>query len=341
MTAKTTVPFSFPDPLTLCGRPFQPGRARIAIIGAGVMGPGIAQVFAEHGFDVDLCDISAAMLERGIASLKDSLALKATLGIIDPEAAAAALARVAPGDVSDKVLANAALVIEAVTENENIKREIYARVLEHSSAQTAVWSNTSTLNVFALAPPELLNRLLVAHWFAPPHILPLVEVVAAQDASTDLRDESVAILRGLGKTPVVLDKFLPGFIINRLLRALGREAFHMIESGIVSIEGLDIAVRTSLAPRMQVLGLMQRYDYTGLNLSMRNLEDTQIVDAPVDLAPRILKDRVDRGEHGVTTGRGFYDYSGRSALDLQRQRDQKLWEVVQGLAELLSNPKPI
>jgi 3-hydroxybutyryl-CoA dehydrogenase len=168
-----------------------------------------------------------------------------------------------------------------------------------------------------------------------------VEVVAAQDAPTDLRDESVAILRSLGKTPVVLDKFLPGFIINRLLRALGREAFHMIESGIVSIEGLDIAVRTSLAPRMQVLGLMQRYDYTGLNLSMRNLKDTHIVDAPVDLAPRILKDRVDRGELGVTTGRGFYDYSGRSALDLQRQRDQKLWEVVQSLSELLSNPKPI
>jgi 3-hydroxybutyryl-CoA dehydrogenase len=92
---------------------------------------------------------------------------------------------------------------------------------------------------------------------------------------------------------------------------------------------------------MQVLGVVQRCDYTGLNLSLRNLQDTDFVDAPVDPEPRILKALVDNGHLGVTTGKGFYDYQGRSTLALQRERDIKLWQVMQGLGDLVSDPKPI
>ncbi|MEN3294663.1 MAG: 3-hydroxybutyryl-CoA dehydrogenase [Burkholderiales bacterium] len=327
--------------LTLAGRPFQPGVSRIAVLGAGVMGPGIAQVFAEHGFDVDLCETGQAAMDRGMASLRDSLQLKVELGYITDRQAAEALARVTPNVGSDNALTSAALVIEAVTENRPIKKEVYARVLQLSGPETVVWSNTSTMNIFELGKPALRSRLLVAHWFAPPQILPLVEMVADDQTSKAIMDESIAILRALGKVPVLLDKFIPGFIIPRLLRALGREAFHMIETGVCTVEAMDAAVRTSLAPRMQVLGLMQRYDYTGLNLSMGNLRDPDIVDAPIDLEPRLLKDLVDNGHLGVTTGKGFYDYEGRSTLELQRERDIRLWKVVQGVSDLVSDPKPI
>lgn len=325
----------------LAGRPFAPSTSRVAVIGAGVMGPGIAQVFAEAGYAVDLCDIDAAMRERGLASFNDGLALKVELGLIDDRQARAARSLVRAGHPTDAVLAAAHLILEAVTERPPVKQEIFARIAQHGGPDAVVWSNTSTLDVFSLAPPALLDRMLIAHWFAPPHILPLVEVVAPDGAPPRARDDSVALLRHLKKTPVVLDHFLPGFIINRLLRALGREAFHMIEAGLVSVEAMDVAVRSSLAPRMQILGLMQRYDFTGLGLSMRNLENPSMVDAPVDLSPSLLKERIDHGHLGVATGRGFYDYGERDVLALQRERDRQLWEVVRALGDKVWDPRPI
>ena len=327
--------------LTLAGKPFAPGAFRVAVIGAGVMGPGIAMVFAEHGFEVDLCEVGPDALARGMASLQDSLALKVELGLCDREAAAAAFARVSPQCGLAAALPRAALVIEAVTENRAVKQDIYAQVERASPDSTIVWSNTSTLDVFQLASPALRKRLLVAHWFAPPQILPLVEVVGSADAQAGLCEESVAILRALGKTPVVLRKFVPGFLINRLLRALGRESFALIEAGVVTAGELDAAVRTSLAPRMQILGVMQRYDFTGLGLSLRNLAEPAMAVAPIDLSPAPLRGRVERGDLGVASGRGFYDYQGRSTLELQRQRDRTLWRVVHGLDDLVLDPKPL
>lgn len=329
------------DSLTLGGRPFRAGESRVAVLGAGVMGPGIAQVFAEHGFDVDVCDPSSATLERARATLNESLDLKIQLGLADRASADQALARIRMHTDSQEALERSHLVVEAVSEKADIKRAVYAAAAARSAPHAVVWSNTSTMNVFELAPPALRHRLVVAHWFAPAHILPLVEVVGDEHTPAETLTETDAVLRMLGKAPVRLEKFVPGFIINRLLRALGREAFHLLESGVISVENLDAAVRTSLAPRMQVLGLMQRYDYTGLGLSMRNLSDPSFEDAPVNRCPEALKQRVDKGELGVATGKGFYDYAGRDVLALQHARDVRLWQVVDALGELVTDPRPI
>jgi 3-hydroxybutyryl-CoA dehydrogenase len=333
-------PQAFPL-LTLGGKAFVPGKSRVAVLGGGVMGPGITQVFTEAGFEVDLCELNALALEKGLASLKESLQLKVELGLITKELALASLARATGNIGSDDALKRADLVVEAVTENKAIKKEVYARVQQLCKQNTVLWSNTSTLDVFSLAEPGMRERLVVAHWFAPPHIVPLVEVVGDPCTHPGLVDETVLLLKALGKTPVKLNKFVNGFVINRLQRILGREVFYLLESGVISAEDLDLAVRTSLAPRMQVLGVVQRCDYTGLNLSLRNLQDTDFVDAPVDPEPSILKSLVDEGHLGVTTGKGFYDYQGRSTLTLQRERDIKLWQVMQGLGDLVSDPKPI
>ncbi len=327
--------------LTLGGKAFTPGTSRVAVLGGGVMGPGITQVFAEAGFDVDLCELNAHALKKGLASLKESLQLKVELGLITKELALASLARTTGNIGSDDALKRANLVIEAVTENKAIKKEVYLRVQKLCNPDTVVWSNTSTLDVFSLAESGMRERLVVAHWFAPPHIVPLVEVVGDPCTKNGLVDETVSLLKALGKTPVKLNKFVNGFVINRLQRILGREVFYLLESGVISAEDLDLAVRTSLAPRMQVLGVVQRCDYTGLNLSLRNLQDTDFIDAPVDPEPSILKTLVDDGHLGVTTGKGFYDYQGRSTLTLQRERDIRLWQVMQGLGDLVSDPKPI
>lgn len=327
--------------VSLAGERFLPGCSRIAVLGAGIMGPGIAGVFAEHGFEVDLCEISDLALEQGIQALTGALALKVSLGLLDPKDREATLSRVTPHLNAEGAVGRAALIVEAVTENREVKREVFHRILACAKRNAAVWSNTSTLDVFELAPAGLRERLLVAHWFAPPHILPLVELVAGESTHSRLAEESVAVLKALGKTPITLNRFLPGFVINRLLRALGREAFYMIEQGVLSAEDLDVAVRASLAPRMQVLGLMQRYDFTGLHLSLRNLQDPEIVDAPLDRTPELLCERVRCGELGVSTGKGFYDYDGRSPVELQSERDRRLWSIARAVPDLLFDPKPI
>lgn len=327
--------------LTLAGRAFGPEKSRIVLIGGGVMGPGIALTFADAGFEVDLCDTNPSALEAGMQALRDAQQLKIDLGLSPVESLEAVCSRVSAHTSVDQVLADAALVIEAVSENKAVKTAVFEKIGVLAPCDAVIWSNTSTLNVFELAAPSIVERLLVAHWFAPPHIMPLVEVVASERTRTGLQDESIAILSALKKVPVALNKFIPGFIINRLLRALGREAFHMIESGVITPAALDVVVRTSLAPRMQLLGVMQRYDYTGLNLSLRNLRDPDILDAPVDREPATITKLVADGHHGVTTGRGFYDYGGRSNLQLLRERDTQLWRIVQSLGDLVANPKPI
>src|SRR5690606_17601610 len=140
----------FPS-LTLAGQSFSPSTSRVAVLGAGVMGPGIALVFAEHGFAVDLCETRQEAIDRGMASLQAALSLKVEMGLLSEGAAQTALTRVTPRVGSDDALRAAHLVIEAVTENADVKRQVYARAQALCQPDTVIWSNTSTMNVFELA----------------------------------------------------------------------------------------------------------------------------------------------------------------------------------------------
>jgi len=135
----------------------------------------------------------------------------------------------------------------------------------------------------------------------------------------------------MNKIPMVLERFIPGFVINRILRILGREIFFLIDNGYISPEQLDLAVKTSIAPRMMVLGVVQRYDFTGLDLSLRNLQNKEFFDPPIDNEPKSLIERVQKGDLGVKTGKGFYDYKGKKLEDILRERDFYLFKVLKEL----------
>ena len=164
-------------------------------------------------------------------------------------------------------------------------------------------STTSYLDIYEVVPPRRLPNTVIAHWFAPPHIVPLVEVVKGEMTSEETVVAVVALLRRLGKTPVVMERFVPGFCINRLLRSIGREVFFLLDNGYVTPEQLDLAVKSSLVPRAMVLGFVQRYDFTGLDLSLANLRNPHYVEPPRVDAPPSLATRVERGELGVKTGK--------------------------------------
>lgn len=329
------------QPLTLGGQAFTPGHSRVAILGAGVMGPGIALVFAEHGYTVDLCEISQAGIDKGMQSLRDSAALKVSEGLLQAAQAQALVGRVQGHVGIDTAVQGADLVIEAVSENKEIKREVFATVQRLGKPSAVIWSNTSALNVFELIDDAMQGRLVVAHWFAPAHIIPLVEVVGVGDATSALVTETLAVLKSVGKAPVRLNKMINGFVINRILRLMGREIFHLLETGVISPEDMDIAVRTSIAPRMQVLGVVQRYDFTGLNLSLRHFRDPEFQDPPFEAEPKHLLDHVNAGHLGVSTGEGFYNYAGRSTRELQEERDRHLYRVMRQLGDYVSDPQPV
>jgi len=300
---------------------------KAAVIGAGTMGPGLALVFAMGGYRTALCDIREEALLTAMSVARSTLSLFAEKGLADPGGIETVLGRIEPCVSLEEAAGDADLVIEAVTEDREAKRALYEQLDRICPERAVIASNTSYLNIFELMPRRRLPRTVIAHWFAPPHIVPLVEVVRGEETARETVDLVMELLKKLDRVPVLLEKFIDGFCVNRLQRILGREIFFLLDNGYITPEMLDIAVKASIVPRSLVLGFVQRYDFTGLDLSWKNLQNPHYTEPPVDNAPRSLKERVERGELGVKTGKGFFDYSGRRLEDVLRERDEKLLEA--------------
>jgi 3-hydroxybutyryl-CoA dehydrogenase len=221
--------------------------------------------------------------------------------------------------------------VEVVSESQPVKTTVYEQVDRLAGPETIIWSNTSSMNIFDLMAPSRLPRTVIAHWFAPPQILPLVEVVQGPETLPEVVELTLSFLKSLNKRPVFIKNYIPGFVINRLLRILGRETYFLLDNGYISPEDLDLAVKASIAPRMMVLGLVQRYDFTGLDLTYANLQNKDFVDAPVDNEPEFIVSRVKKNHLGVKTGIGVYDYRSRDKAEVIKDRDRYLLKVINRL----------
>ena len=261
---------------------------KVAVVGAGTMGPGLAQVFATAGHPVSLYSRSDATLATAMTVVARNLETFVRRGMVEAGAVPGILDRIAPTTSLAEAGEGALLVVETVAEDEEAKRSVFARLDEVCPPECLFTSNTSYLDVFALVPEQRLARTVIAHWVSPPQVVPLVEVVKGERTSPETVAAVVGLLEGLGWVPVVLEKFVPGFCVNRLQRILGREIFYLLDNGYVTPEQLDLAVKASIAPRAMVLGVVQRYDFTGLDLSLGNLQNPGFTEPPLDNAPRSL-----------------------------------------------------
>ncbi len=312
----------------------------VAVLGAGTMGVGIAQSFAQAGYDVNLFDINSKPLDAAHDLVRANLATLEKYNLSNSDEREGIVSRIrCIGDLQQAVK-NVEIVTECVFEKKEIKQDVFAKLDEFCSAETIFASNTSYLNIFEVVPKSRQAQTVISHWFAPPHVVPLVEIVKG-DLSSDETVECVTnVLEKVGKTPIVMNRFVSGFAINRILRILGREIFFLLDNGYMTAADLDKAVKASIAPRMMVLGLAQRYDFTGLDLSAGNLKNPDYLEPPLDNNPKSLIDLVEAGDLGFKSGRGFYDYTDDDPQQVLADRDDAIIRMLLAAQEIKPIGKP-
>ena len=282
--------------------------SRAVVIGAGTMGAGIAEVCAKAGLSTRLYDVSEAQLEQARATIERSLARAIDKGKIAPDAAAAAAARIERTTALDA--AEADLVIEAVPETMRLKKELFARVgAENPGAILA--SNTSSLSVteIAAATPGP-HRVIGLHFFNPPPVMPLLEIVRAEQTDEAVLERALAFAAAAAKQPIVV-KDRPGFATSRLGIVLGMEAIRMLETGVASVEDIDKAMTLGYRHPM---GPLELTDLVGLDVRLAIAEHLTRELGPQFAPPPLLRQMVRAGRLGRKSGEGFYRWEdGRKA----------------------------
>lgn len=305
----------------------------VAVLGAGTMGQGFAHLFASQGLTVRLMDTDVDRASQGRNAVATSLTTAVHAGACAPESVEPTLARIqSVGDFSTAV-ADADLVLEAVTESMQTKISVWRAVGQVARSDAILATNTSSYDVNAftdLVPNP--SRMLGTHWYNPPQIVPCVEVIPADTTSPATVEQVVGFLTGLGKEPA-LCRSVPGFVGNRIQFALISEAFRCLEEGVASAADIDRIVRGSFGFRLGLYGPFQIGDLNGLDtyLSVYDyLEDQYGTDR--FHAPGLLRKLADEGRLGLKTRAGIYDYTPDEARRIREERDLRLWSALRSRA---------
>jgi len=307
----------------------------VAIIGAGTMGHSLAQIFAQGGYQVTLNDISVGILERARRFIAANLDSLTEVGLSNPAERSSVLdERLSFTTDLAAAVATADFVIEAIVEVVEVKKKIFADLDRLSPPDAILASNTSYLDIFQFVETKRPDKLIITHWFAPPHIVPLVEIVPGPETSPETTSVVKKVLDDLGKETIVLKKFLPGFIANRLQSALGLEAYHLIDYGYATAEDIDKATKAGFGLRIPISGCVKRHDFTGLDLVQQVLKNKSYTPPEVRGRSDAVDNMVSKGRLGVKVGKGFYDYGGQSTEEILRERDLKLLKLKKFLTEL-------
>jgi len=285
-------------------------RRAITVIGAGLMGHGIAVVFAHAGHRVTVTDPDAASRESLFA--RAATALQA-MGA-DEAAQEAALARIAVADTLEKSVAEADVVIEAAPENLALKQRIFADLEAAAPSTCLLASNTSVIPITQIVINlKTRERALGTHWWNPPYMIPLVEVIRTEWTDEQAMDAMTDLLRLVGKTPVRVERDVPGFIGNRLQHALWREAISLVEHGVCDASAVDTVINNSFGRRLAVLGPLANADLVGTDLTLaihrHVLSDLERSPEPSPYLEKLVED----GRLGMKSGQGFHHWTDADA----------------------------
>ena len=301
---------------------------RIAVIGAGLMGHAIALEFALAGYAVRLNSRTEESVQRGMDQIQETLARLVKLEFVTSEQAASAASMVDPTADLEEAVADADMAVENVYEDLELKRQVF-RQLDSLSPQRTILATGTT----GLPPTELASatqrpdKVLATHYANPPYLLPFVEIVRGKKTSDHTVSTVFDLLNKIGKRPVIINREVPGFVAMRLQGALLREALSLVQKGIATPEDIDTIIKTGIGRRWPAAGVFEVFDLAGWDVVSAvaawlfpDLESSPEI-------PPVLREMVERGELGVKTGKGFYEWTPETAEALRERIGAALAEI--------------
>ncbi|MDQ0220845.1 3-hydroxyacyl-CoA dehydrogenase family protein [Peribacillus cavernae] len=296
---------------------------QITVIGSGVMGSGIAQSFAVGGYSVVVNDIKPEYLSRAEGLISDNLSLLEKEGVLTEQEKQNAHSAITYTCDLAKAVREADFIVEAIPEVIEMKWRLYQELERLMKQEAVLASNTSTFPISRLAEKTpIAQRMIITHFFNPAHLVPLVEIVKHDLTKPEVVEETLDLIRSIGKSPTLLKKEIPGFVANRLQTALMREAFYLLKEGVASAEDIDTAVTAGPGFRWAFTGPIEIADFGGLDTWKRVFDNVAPdLDQSIE-APALIRDFVEQGKLGTKSGEGIYNYETISVSQKLNERDR-------------------
>jgi len=300
----------------------------ISVLGAGIMGHGIAQSFTMGGYSVWLYDIQESILETAKAHVEKNLGLFHQSGLIGKQDFVLAVERLSTTTDLKHAVEGSDFIVEAAPEDLPLKQGLFHQVESLCPKDAIIASNTSSLTLKDIgARVKKKERLVVTHWFNPPYIVPTVEVVKGEWTSDETMETAYGLLTKIKKVPVKIYQELPGFLVNRIQIAMAREILDLYEKGLASAADIDKAVRGSIGFRLASIGPLLTMDLAGVKIWLKVCENLlPQIQSSIE-PPKALQRLVSQGHFGIKSGKGFYDYAvdfSKTELDgAIQKRDQE------------------
>jgi len=308
--------------------------ARIAVIGAGTMGHAIALVYALGGHRVRLTDSNPATLARAQGLMESALATLVAGGEAPADWTSAHLFQAVTRHATlEEAVDGAEFIVEAIIETPEAKRALFEQLDRVAPPDAVIASNTSQLDVFPLIPPARQRRAMITHWYTPPYLVDLVDVIPGPDCEPAVVDEAEAALKAMGKQPQRLRKFVPGYVANRIQGAIGAEVQALLDEGVATAAEIDAAIIHGLALRLPILAVFAKADFTGLSLMQAVMANGSYTPPPPRRQSPTLDALVGEGRSGVLAGAGYYDWPGDPAA-LFEARDKRLIALKQAMRRI-------
>jgi 3-hydroxybutyryl-CoA dehydrogenase len=296
---------------------------KIAIIGSGVMGSGIAQSFAVSGYFVTINDIKEELLYHAQNRISENLSLLMEEGALTDREKQGALANVTYSVDLEGAVRDADFIIEAIPEVIELKLNLYQQLEEIIKPDAIVASNTSTLPISQLMEKaSFAERMVITHFFNPGHLVPLVEIVQHDETKPEIVKTTMDLMRKIGKSPILLKKEIAGFIANRLQTALMREAFYLLKEGVADAEDIDTAITAGPGFRWAFTGPIEIADFGGLDTWQRVFDNVSPVLDQSKEAPDLIRDLVAEGKLGTKSGEGIFTYEESTVSQKINERDR-------------------